>query len=165
MKRTPMPRTAFVTKAPNWSTQTRKPMSRVSKRRKMVELATDQLCPKQERERFTPEESAYNTWIHAHCTCCITGHPWFEIAHTGRKYMSLKSPLDTCLPLIKQLHMIEEGSRLTFWNDVGLPDYAKYAKRLFAAFKAGESPDMILQEMHGRINQQYVATLLGSIDF
>ena len=165
MKRTQMTRTAFVTKAPNWLTTPRKPMSSAPKRRKMVELATDQLCPKQERERFTDLEKAFYAWLHEFCTCCITGQPWFEIAHTGRKYMSLKSPLDTCLPLIKPLHMIEEGSRLTFWNDVGLPDYAKYAKRLFAAFKDGESPEMILQEMHGRINQQYVATLLGSIDF
>ena len=162
-----MKRTGFTRKAaPSFMDRSRAPLpKRSAKTRQPVKLATGQALPKEPRERFTALETRFNKWMHRECVCCVTGQPVFEIAHTGRKGMAYKSRLKTCLPLILLLHLIEERERPTFWVDVGLPDYTEYAAKLFECFERGECPQMLLQEMNGKVDRDYVRILLGEIDF
>ena len=119
--------------------------------------------------RGSTVETRYYKWLHLNCTCCVTGQPAFDIAHTGGlaqgKGMSRKAWLQTCLPLIRPLHRLEEGKSEFFWPTVGLPNYLDDALALYQMFERGISPDADLEAMQGRIDQEYVATLLGEIDF
>lgn len=116
--------------------------------------------------RGTAIESRYYKWLHTY-ECCVTGNPYgLEIAHTGGlpegKGTGRKANLDTCLPLIKPLHMIEEKNREYFWNVVGLPDHLVFAARLFEAFENGESGHTVLIDMRDQVNRNAVIKLLSN---
>lgn len=115
--------------------------------------------------RGTTTEKRYYAWWHESGTCCVTGQPFIEVAHTGKKHMSLKAPLWTCLGLIEPLHVYEEKNRKLFWRTVGLPDHLDWAKKLWDCFLAWEYPDAILAEMQGRVDRDYVRSILGEIDY
>lgn len=114
--------------------------------------------------RGTTLEKRYNRWLHDNCSCVLTGYRPFEIAHTGGlsegKGMGRKSALHTCLPLRKELHLIEEKSRETFWAEVGFPDHLAWAERLYDIFEAHDDPMALLMDMHERTNIIAVTEML-----
>jgi hypothetical protein len=113
-------------------------------------------------QRFTPEERAYFAWLgwQNDGECCLTGYPAFEIAHTGPKAMGLKSPLNTCLPIRCELHLLEERRRLTFWEQVGFPDHLQWAADLYECHKANGNPMDVLQDMHRQADRVIIADML-----
>ena len=119
--------------------------------------------------RGSPLERRYYAWMHLNCTCCVTGQPTFEAAHTGGlsegKGMGRKANVNTCLPLIKALHVRDEEARKTFWRTVGITDYRRQAAKLFDLFVAGKCPEAHIEAMQARVDQQYVAALLGQVDY
>ena len=117
-------------------------------------------------QRHTPEERAFNRWLHSGGTCCLTDYPYFHIAHTGGlpegKGMGVKSWLGTGLPLRFELHLIEERTRETFWEQVGFADYLKWAEKLYDCHNAGGDPQDILQDMHRQADRTIIADMLTS---
>lgn len=122
------------------------------------------LGQKQPKQRGTPLERRYYKWLHRMCFCVLTGNPTFEIAHTGGlsegKGMGRKSRLETCLPLIRPLHVIEERQRRTFWAEVGFPDHLDWAARLYDIFEAKDDPMSLLMDMNDRANIPAIAAML-----
>lgn len=118
------------------------------------------LRQRQPSKRFTPEERKFNRWLHNGGECCLTAQPVFDIAHTGDKAMAMKAPLDTCLPLIRGLHMIEERARARFWEQVGVPDYLDWAKMLFASFEDGCDPMDVISEIQRQADREIIADML-----
>lgn len=112
-------------------------------------------------ERFTPQEKRYYKWLHeGGGECCLTAQPKFEIAHTGKKHGPMKAPLNTCLPIIRGLHIIEERMRLIFWEQVGFPDYLDWAERLHDCHIEGGHPMDVLQEMQRQADRTIIADML-----
>ena len=133
----------------------------------MTRIVTGQAIPqKTDNLRGTAIEDRYYSWLHE-TECCVTGNPYgIEIAHTGGlpegKGMSRKSNLDTCLPLVKSLHVIEERNRDYFWKSIGLSDHLVFAARLFEAFENGESAHTVLIDMQDKVNRAAVRLLLSN---
>lgn len=119
-----------------------------------------ELRQREKTKRFTPEEKAYFKWLHEHACCCLTGYPLFDIAHTGKKAMALKAPLPTCLPLRRELHLIEERARGRFWEQVGLPDHIQWANRLYRAYESGEMPMGTISGMLRQADRTIIADML-----
>lgn len=123
-----------------------------------------ELRQRQKSTRFTPAERAFNKWLHTEGTCCLTDYPQFHIAHVGGlsegKGMSEKSFLGTALPLRFELHLLEERTRLTFWEQVGFPDYLKWAADLYEVHKEGGHPQDILQDMHRQADRSIISDML-----
>lgn len=111
-------------------------------------------------QRGTPAEKSYYEWIGKGATCCLTNYPAFEIAHTGKKHMALKSPLNTLLPIRLELHKIEERVRDTFWEQVGFSDYAIWAIDLYQCYKSGGEPMDVLQDMQRQADRTIIADML-----
>ena len=115
---------------------------------------------KAEPYRFTPEERAYFKWLHQTCLCCLTGYPVFELAHTGRKHMALKSHPSTVLPIRHELHLYEERNRALFWREVNIPDYKDWALRLYEIWEKREDPMGLLLDMQDKANKHFIAQIL-----
>ena len=97
---------------------------------------------KQPKERGSATEKRFYAFMHSDfITCCLTGQPGPDTAHTGGvehgKAMGMKAPLATCLPLIRPLHIEEERSRKTFWPRVGFDGDSRfdYSYRLYDLFE------------------------------
>ena len=145
-------------------------MSRIATRGPLG-LKPDKAAPKPRKamRRKPKKVDPYDTWMHANCTCVVTGQPEFEDAHTGGlsegKGTAIKANRNTMLPLIAPLHWYEEKNRKTFWPTVGLPDHLDIAADLFKAFTEGRDPTEILTEAQGRVDRDYVRAILGEVDF
>lgn len=115
--------------------------------------------------RHTGIERRYYKWLHDNCCCVLTGYKPFDIAHTGGlsqgKGMATKAALHTCLPLRRELHLIEERSRKDFWAQVGLPDHLAWAERLYDNFETGDDPTTLLLDMQEQANRSVIASMLS----
>ena len=122
---------------------------------------------KQTTLRGTSLEADYYEWLRQPMVgqCCLTGSPHFDLAHTAHgvaegKGMSRKGPLQSVLPLRRELHMIEESKGARFWEFVELPDYRVWAERLFEHFEQRLDPTEIFQDMQELSRRNHVRELL-----
>jgi hypothetical protein len=118
---------------------------------------------KEGTKRFTAEEQAYYEWLHQF-ECIVTGYHPFEIAHTGGiaegKGMSRKAHLETCLPLRRELHLIEEADSERFWTAIGLPHYLKLAKSLHEYFIKDENPLLFIRAVQDEVRRDVVFQMM-----
>lgn len=114
--------------------------------------------------RGTTLEARYYYWLHSWETCCLSGRPDIEVAHTGGyaqgKSMSRKAALETCLPIASALHRAEERDRVGFWEGVGLPDYLDWAQRLFDIFEANGDPRPLFADMQALADRGFMMGIL-----
>lgn len=116
--------------------------------------------------RGTATETRYFAWLHSYRTCCLTGRPDIELAHTGGaaegKGMARKAWLHTVLPLARALHHAEESNRAKFWHLAGFPhkEHLAYAERLFEVFEQGDDPSALLADMQWQADRGYLAQFL-----
>lgn len=124
------------------------------------------LAPKSKdrSQRFTAAERNYFAWMHRECTCCLTGYPEFEIAHTGGlsegKGTSRKSWLNTCLPIRKELHLVEERNRSEFWSRAGFEDHLAWADRLHEIYTTEQDPNDLVADMQDLANRDWLVECL-----
>lgn len=126
----------------------------------MKQITPRPIYQKTKSLRGTPTEKRYYKWLHQAGVCCLTGYTPFEIAHTGKKAMSLKAPLWTCLPLQSRLHWHEEKARDAFWQGAGYPDHLDWAERLYDHFTTGQDPLVLLMDMAEQANREFIAKIL-----
>lgn len=114
--------------------------------------------------RGTTLEKRYFRWMHDNVSCVLTGYRPFEIAHTGGllegKGMARKSALWTCLPIRRELHLIEERNRREFWERVGFPDHLDWAARLYDIFEKHDDPLSLLMDMQDRASRGEIIRML-----
>ncbi len=130
----------------------------------MSRISPREIYQKTPSKRGTEKERRYYAWLHGNCACVLTGNPIFEVAHTGGlahgKGMGRKAALETCLPLIRDLHVIEERRRDLFWLEAGFPDYIAWAERLYDIFEKGDDPTALILDMNEGANREAIRNML-----
>lgn len=116
--------------------------------------------------RYSATEREYFAWLHT-LQCALTGGNYsLDISHCGGynegKAMAKKADLDTCLPMVRALHLAQERNHVEFWAGVGI-DPLPVAFDLFRVFEAGRDPNnafAVLNECAARADRQYLIGIL-----